>query len=175
MKTIEQAVDDMIGEGRLRLRKGVKEFLGFLHKNKIPLVIISASIGDMIIQFLRKQNVFYNNVHVVANLLEFDEKGKFKGLKDNRIVHSLNKHESELKDTFFYKEIEKRRNVLLLGDGLGDLGMIEGFKYENLLKIGFFNEEVEKNLPLFKANYDVVLLGDSGFEYVNKLVRSLVK
>lgn len=35
---------------------------------------------------------------------------------------------------------------MLLGNGVDDIDMVEGFDYENLIKVGFLNEEAEKNL-----------------------------
>jgi hypothetical protein len=60
---------------------------------------------------------------------------------------------------------------LLLGDSLDDVGMVEGFDYKNLLKIGFLNENVEENLEKFKKTFDVVLTGDPGMEYINNLLK----
>ena len=52
--------------------------------------------------------------------------------------------------------------------------MVKGFDYENLIKIGFLNENVEENLESFKANYDVLILNDSSMDYINKLLREIV-
>jgi 5'-nucleotidase len=62
---------------------------------------------------------------------------------------------------------------MLLGDGLGDIKMIEGFDYDNLIKIGFLNENVEENLEQYKRSYDVLILNDSSIGYVNGLLREI--
>lgn len=72
-----------------------------------------------------------------------------------------------------YSNIKNRRNVLLLGDSIGDLGMIEGFEYETLLKVGFLNFDYDKLREEYKRNFDIVLEGDGDFNQVNNLVRSL--
>lgn len=162
-ETIIQAVTDMINEGTLVLREGVEDFLQFLNEKNIPLVIMSSSIGDLIIEFLKQKNIFYDNIHVISNLLEFDENGT--AMKIKEIIHVFNKYEIEVK----IPEVQERKNVLLLGDSVGDLGMIEGFEYDNLLKIGFLNENVEENLEVYQDMFDVVLLGDSDFSFVNQL------
>jgi len=71
--------------------------------------------------------------------------------------------------------VKNRRNVLLLGDNLSDVGMIIGFDYDNLIKIGFLNEKVEENLEQYKQNYDVVILNDSSLDYVNRLLKEVIK
>jgi len=133
---------------------------------------MSSSIGDMIEELLRLQGRLYNNVYVVANSLNFDENGMFVGIK-NKIIHSMNKKEIVLNGLPIYRAIEKRKNVLLLGDGLGDLGMIDGFSYDNIIKIGFLNENIEERIGEYKKKFDIVITNDYGMKYVNKLLKEI--
>ena len=71
------------------------------------------------------------------------------------------------------KELEHRKNVLLLGDSLGDLQMTDGFDYENLIKIGFLNYQDEEKLEDYKKVYDVVILNDGAMSYVNGLLKKI--
>jgi 5'-nucleotidase len=167
-KTISNAIKNILSEDTLVFRDGVEEFLIFLKENDVPLIIMSSSIGDMIIEFMKEKRVYYDNIHIISNLLEWNGKGKSTGIKE--IIHVFNKSETEVK----IPEIQKRKNVLLLGDSIGDLGMIEGFEYDNLLAIGFLNEKVENNLENFKEMFDVVLLGDGDFTFINDLIREIV-
>ena len=64
--------------------------------------------------------------------------------------------------------------MILLGDNLEDIGMIEGFDYENLIKIGFLNENVEENLLEFKKNFDAIILNDGEMDFVNKLLKEII-
>jgi hypothetical protein len=61
-----------------------------------------------------------------------------------------------------------------LGDGVNDIDMIEGFDYDNLIKIGFLNENVEENLPEVKKNFDVIILNDGNMDFVNNLLKEIV-
>lgn len=166
-------LQDILKDDRLRLRAGVPEFLDFLHQEKIPLIIISASgCGETIEMFFEKFRKNYPNIYYVVNRFEWDQDGSAVSVREP-IIHSLNKDEtilSEIPEAF--KAVQNRKNVILLGDGLGDVGMIEGFDYDNLLKIGFYNEPDEKNLENYKNNFDVVLTSDADFDYVNKLVQN---
>jgi 5'-nucleotidase len=63
-----------------------------------------------------------------------DEDGKAIAIKEP-IIHSFNKGETVVKDSPIYEEIKERKNILLLGDSLGDVRMADGFDYENILKI----------------------------------------
>jgi len=163
--TIKQAVTDMIKSNTLVLRDGVEEFLEFLNNQNIPLVIMSSSMGDLIIEFLKQKEILYDNVNIISNLFEFDEKGK--AVKITDLIHVFNKEEMEVK----IPTVQERKNVLLLGDSIGDLDMIKGFKYDNLLTVGFLNEAVEENLEVYQEMYDVVLLGDPDFSFVDNLFK----
>ena len=75
----------------------------------------------------------------------------------------------------FFAKIKDKRNVILLGDNPEDTGMVDGFEYDNLLKIGFFNDEKMENLASFKKAFDVVILNDSSMEFVNNLLQEIIK
>ena len=47
------------------------------------------------------------------------------------------------------------------------------FDYENLMKVGFLNEEVEKDLMEYKKNFDIVITNDGTFEFINDFVKKL--
>ena len=51
--------------------------------------------------------------------------------------------------------------------------MIEGFAYENLLKIGFLNENAETFLDEYKKVFDIILTGDSDAEFLEQITQSL--
>ena len=46
--------------------------------------------------------------------------------------------------------------------------------YDNLLKIGFLNENVEENLEYYKKAYDIIILNDSSMDYVNDLLKEII-
>lgn len=167
-KNIEKVIDD----GKIEFREGVPEMLDYLHEKNIPLIVISSSgIGDLIPMYFEKQKKLYNNIHIITNLYKWDENGNAIDIK-KPIINVFNKDETILAEIpEIYKEIEDRKNVLLLGDSLGDLGMIEGFEYKNLLKIGFLNEEIEKNINIYKKNFDIVITNDSDANYINELLK----
>jgi len=169
-KHLERIVD----EEKVKFRKGALEFIDLLHKIHIPLIIISSSgIGDVIPLLLDKYGRLYDNVKIITNLYKWDKSGKAIGINEP-IIHVFNKDETVLKDLpKIYRDIQNRKNVLLLGDSLGDLGMIEGFDYNNLLKVGFLNYDVEKNLEKYKENFDVVITNDSDMNFVNEFVKEI--
>ncbi len=170
-KHIKQVIDS----GKSQFREGALEFIDYLYENKIPLVIISSTGlgGDSIKLMLEKENRLYENVHIIANNFKW-ENGKAVGF-EQPVIHVFNKKETTIETLPAYREIEERKNVLLLGDGLGDVDMVSNFKCENLIKAGFLNYDVEKNLKDFKSNFDVIILNDGTFNYINELTREISK
>lgn len=167
---VERAIRDC----RLTLRDGIEDWLDLLGRLKIPLVIFSASgLGresiDIFLGRLKKHDA---DINIMANSFIWDERGQAVGVNDP-IIHSYNKDETLIQDFPFFSKIKNRRNVILLGDSFGDVGMVEGFEHDNLLKIGFLNEKVEENMSGFKDIYDVIILGDDSFDYINSLFKEL--
>mgnify|MGYP001560227738 FL=1 len=174
-------LEAVINSGKVRFREGALQFLDLLHYNisgRIPIVIISSSgLGDDSIKlFLEKHHRNYTSIQIVSNKYEWDKDGNAVRVREP-IIHCMNKDESVLNESIWYKslrdDLKSRRNVLLLGDNVGDIGMINGFNYKNLIKVGFLNENVEPNLQKYKENFDIVILNDGSMRYVNKLIRDL--
>lgn len=155
----------------IQLRKGVKKFFLLLKKYDIPIIILSSSgIGEVISIFLKKKKLLSKNVHVVTNAFIWDKYGKVTGIK-LPIIHTANKDEAELRKLPIYKKIQKRKNVILLGNTLEDLRMIKGFSFRNLITIGFINKETCKK---YKKGFDVTLPENSRFDSINKLIRNIL-
>ena len=183
----------------IEFRPWVKTFLKFLSENNIPIVIISANwLGtDSIKMYFEKEWFLTPNVKIISNEFVWDENG-FAKWYDKRVVHVFNKDETVLEEfPEIHKEIENRKNVILLWDSLWDPLMIEGFQYENLLKIGFLNEmsleQAQKGQPQgisptgntnvgaglvpaqisilkdYQKHYDVLLTWDNNWEFLESL------
>jgi cytosolic 5'-nucleotidase 3 len=148
--------------------------MDFLHEHAIPLVILSAAgLGFETIQmYLGNHNALYENIHIVSNVLEWDASGKAIGVREP-IIHTFNKNYSAVKNLDFFGAVRERKNVILLGDGEGDAEMVQGFDYDNIIKIGFLNEGVAVDLKKFKNSYDVLVLNDGSMDYVLKSFTNL--
>lgn len=128
---------------------------------------------DVISMLLEKEGLLHSNIYIISNSFKWDKRGRVIGIKQP-IIHCMNKDETMVRDFPCYEKIKNRKNVLLLGDNLEDIGMIKGFNYDNLIKIGFLNENVKENLEQYKRNYDLVILNDSSMNYVNKLLGKML-
>lgn len=167
-------LENIVKNGRVEFRDGAPEFLDFLYEHNIPLVILSASgCGDAIQLFFQKIGRDYPNIYCITNKFNWDKNGRVISTK-GPIIHCMNKDEAILERIpEVYQAIKNRRNVILLGDSIGDLEMIKGFNYLNLLRIGFLNFDYDKSKEDYERNFDVVLEGDGDFNFVNTLIRDL--
>jgi 5'-nucleotidase len=169
-----QVLDKLTENERGNFRQGVDTFLATLRDHKIPMVIFSSSgIGNTISMFLKKEGFLHDNISILSNELLFDEDGKMTGVKEP-IIHSYNKNEISIMKVSNYDDIKNRKDVIIIGDTLGDISMTEGFKYDEIIRIGFLSEDVEKHLEDYKKAYDIVILDDSNMDYVNELMQRIL-
>jgi len=161
-----------VNSENMRFRGGAPRFFKFLYGHKIPLVILSAGgLGqESILMFLKKRAKLYGNIQIISNSFIWDKNGRAIGFNEP-IIHTANKDETEIKNfPAVMKKIKNKTNVILLGDLTEDLNMITGFNYDNLIKIGFLNENIKTNLPIFKKRFDVILFNDAPMDFINKLL-----
>lgn len=169
-------IQKVIKNEPIAFREWHEELFDILHKNNIPLVIMSASglWYEAIYYTFKKIHKLYDNIDIISNAFIRDEKSKATGVKEP-VIHSFNKDETTIKDFPVYKKIKDRKNILLLGDGMGDAGMADGFDYENIIKIWFLNNDTPDNRKKFSETFDLVILDDGDMEEVNKIIKKLVK
>ena len=162
--------------GGTKFRTGFSAFVNFLEHRHIPMIILSSSGlgGDVIKMRLKAEKLFYDNVHIISNVWKWDKNGFAIGVKPP-IIHALNKNEAAIKNFSIAKAIKNRKNILLLGDNPEDLGMLRGFNYNNVITVGFLNEDVKENLSHYKAKFDILILNDSSLNYVSKLLKELAR
>lgn len=158
---------------KIELRDKEVEF--FKNNKDIPFIIISASwVWSYPIKcFLENKEVYYDNIEIISNDFIWDEKGvaiKNKG----PLIHSFKKSKIVLKEyKEIYKKIEKRKNVILLWDSLWDPDMVSWFEYENLISIGFLNQNEDDLLEEYKKVYDIIITWDWSFSIINEILESI--
>jgi len=164
----------MVAESNCELRDGAILLLNALNEAKIPVLVMSAGLGDLIEAILSHYGVLHSNTNLVSNFLEFDINGIVTGLRHGEeVIHMFNKSkivQSKSEGT----EYAERKNVVLLGDSLGDLQMADGVKDpEVVLSIGFLNKNISSSLETYKQNYDVVLVDDQTMDFANALLSDI--
>jgi len=157
---------------KFKMREGASELLDTLKEMKVPAVIMSAGIGNVIVEILKMLNLYYpTNQTIVANMIQYSKDGtKIEGFSE--LIHTFNKH-SRYAGTDFWHTHRNRRNIILLGDSAGDSQMADGLEFNEILKVAFLNVRIESRLPEFKKKYDVIILNDGNMEIVTDILREM--
>jgi 5'-nucleotidase len=125
----------------------------------IPFIIMSAGLGNVIEEFFRQRLPFEltSSTYIHSNRLNFGADGQLESFSEP-LLHMFNKNIGVLPDSC-KPLLEGKTHCLLVGDGMGDLTMADGFDVE-CLKVGFLNEKVEEKLSQYQANWDVIATND---------------
>ena len=184
----------MVEQSNVELRDLTEEMLRSLHTNNIPLLVLSAGVGDLINHIMQHFGVLHDNTTLVSNFLKFDEEGNIVGLQgltrfinysfvfcltfpdsgeESDLIHMYNKAESIRKRSS--EESCKRRNVIVLGDSLGDVHMAAGVKDPSVvLTVGFLNHNIQSSLETYKSQFDIVLLDDQTMSFPHSLLAEIL-
>lgn len=176
-------IRDAVAQANLGFRPGFHALFKQLEEHKIPTLVFSAGLYDVIHEVLSKEykttqgREVPGNVHVVSNMMRFGADGAIEGFHGN-LIHSFNKNATVLLDSPFWQQCktEKRTNVLLLGDSRGDVNMSKGLdcKEDEIIRVGFLNIHVDDAIDEYLGLYDVVLTHDGSLEPVAMLLEQLL-
>ena len=158
--------------GNLTLRSGLKDFLFTLSKNHVPVIILSAGIGNVIKEVLTLHHCFYENIYIMSNFLTFDHNKLLPFL--GPIIHTCNKTISVLPTTITQK-LEQKEHFLLFGDFIEDIHMVPKDDLPKTLSFGFLEKNVEENLTPYQNAFDIVLTDNTSFYEVQNIINSLAK
>ncbi|XP_002967154.2 cytosolic 5'-nucleotidase 3 isoform X1 [Selaginella moellendorffii] len=184
-----KAIQTSVANAVIGFRSGVVELLEILEAKSVPVLIFSAGLADIIEEVMRqKLHRSFKNIRVVSNRMDFDGDGNLLGFK-GKLIHVLNKNEHSLEMAAplhddhghevvnnaknGYSLVRDRRNVILLGDHIGDLGMSDGVDYDNRITIGFLNENINSWLSTYTTAFDIVVLNDGAMTSVLDLIQEL--
>ncbi|KAJ4781550.1 Cytosolic 5-nucleotidase [Rhynchospora pubera] len=184
------AIRKSVADASITFRDGVVQLFEFLEEKDIPVVIFSAGLADIIEEvFRQKLHRSFKNIKIVSNRMQFDESGRLVAFK-GKTIHVFNKNEhaidmaAPIHDKFGSSDspdspdvngtfVKDRTNIVLLGDGLGDLGMSDGVSFEHRIAVGFLNSNIEKSLKDYSEAFDIVFLNDAPMWGVVDLVSEL--
>lgn len=154
----------------LSFRDGALEMLNRFYKRNIPVIIMSAGLGNIIELALKKCNSCFSNIFIVSNFIKF-ENGIAVGMEDE-IIHSLNKNEAFIPREVL-EVIRNRDKAILIGDQIPDINMVNN--KDKALKIGFCEDNVEDNKQYFDNLFDVVCTDDTTFDDLTDEIMILKK
>lgn len=156
-----------VKNANLHLRDGVKEYFKYLYDLNVPVVILSAGIGNVIEEYLKLNNCLFSNIYIKSNFIKFENNKMVKF--DDLIIHSSNKSINSLLDNIknnFYK----KDFILLFGDLIEDLNMVNKNDLYKTLSFGFLENNVDANISFYKNAFDIVLTDNSSFFDVQKIL-----
>ena len=165
-------VKDIADSGSTAIRNSSYEIFKWTHANNVPFLIFSAGCGNIVVEVLKNDNLITDNVHVLTNLIQFDENGNSVGYNE-KVIHVFNKNETELKDIPYNDTITNRKNVIVMGDSVGDSTMAEGLEHSTVLKIGIHNGDDQAKLDSLKENFDIVLTGTDDVNDILELLKKI--
>ncbi|CAG7820792.1 unnamed protein product [Allacma fusca] len=168
---------EMVKTSRILFRDGAVEMLEALNEKQVPVMVFSAGVGDILEEVLRKFNSYHSNTKVVSNSMEFNDEGRLIGFK-GPLIHMFNKNEKAIRQSQpkYFENLSHRGNVLLLGDSLGDVDMVEGVMEPGaVIKIGFLNTKIEERLESFMNSFDIVLIDDQSMDFINLILTHVLK
>jgi 5'-nucleotidase len=170
----DDVVSAVAGCRNFRIRAGVTEAFQRLAAKNIPVIILSAGLGNVIEEVVRqripKNDGVYGetwpNVKVLSNTMLWDDEGEFMEFS-MPLIHMFNKSLEDAPDDI-KSMIEGRDKCILCGDGLGDLTMDHGSDATDTLRFGFLNEKIEQRLPKYiEPNaFDRIILNDGDWSTV---------
>ncbi|XP_061446677.1 7-methylguanosine phosphate-specific 5'-nucleotidase isoform X1 [Rhineura floridana] len=173
-KISKSDIAQIVKESDVMLRDHFNILFDKLHQSRVPLFIFSAGVGDVLEEIIRQAGVFYPNVSVVSNYMDFDDSGVLQGFK-GPLIHTYNKNNSVLKNTEYFQQLHTRTNILLLGDSMGDLSMADGVAdVDNILRVGFLNDRVEDQRGKYIEAYDIVLEKDETLDVANGILHFIL-
>jgi len=160
-------IENAVREIPIVFRDYANDFLKKMYKLKIPVIIISCSIKNILEKVLEEHNCYYDNIEIYSNYYDYSE-------QRNHIynVTPYSKNKISFSDET-NKMIENRKYVILLGDMVEDIKMVSQDKLKDTITIGFLDEDkgIEKNLEKYNSNFDIVLTNNSSFEDVIKILK----
>lgn len=166
-KLNKRTIRRIVRENRPHLRDGAGLFFKTLRERRIPLIILSAGISEIIEARLAEEGQSTDNFTIIANTLAFDADGTAVAYR-TPLIHSLNKHARRVD---FPPEMAGRRNLLLLGDTLEDSRMAENISHSRLLSFAFPADA--EHLQEYRSAYDVVLAPETSLEPVNAVLADI--
>lgn len=175
-KVEKEQLPQMVQDAHVFLRDGFNDLVEILHNFNIPLLIFSAGLGNVIEEILKQSSRVTPHMKCVANYLEFDENDQFSGFK-GELIHTFNKSGKFVQDDIEWcRKTHNRKNVILLGDMIGDLTMADGVVDPSTsLNIGFLNCNYEELLDTYLDHFDIVLDNDHTMDVANVIVAEITK
>jgi len=154
-------LDEAVQKSGIILREREAEFFAQLQSQKIPILLFSAGITQIVEAAMRFKSVggLTDNMDVISNKMIFDENGNLAQFSEP-LIHTFSKTTAAIGEEW-KNRLGQRNNVMLMGDSQGDPDMVKDDETSGTcLRVGFLNHNPEKNRDIYQNMYDIVLVSD---------------
>lgn len=155
-----QLIPRLVREAKMTPRPGALELLKRLEELKIPVLIVSAGLSDVIEEFLRQHGALSENVTVCSNRLNYAADSAPKSVAPEPPITSFTKAYAYSSASSFFAQHSSRTNLIVLGDSVTDVDASKNVPYTNSLSVGFLNHRPDG--MAHAKTFDAVVLGDHG-------------
>lgn len=149
-------INQITKDSRMEFREGIGELIDVTRSNNFSFIVASAGVGDVIREAfetsLKERGYTKEDIEpfkIISNMGEYknDKLKSFKG----ETIHPANKEdhittsESMICKQSQNQETPPRKNILLMGDVIDDLRMVENIENDTCIKLGYFNDSPDDN------------------------------
>ena len=164
----------------LALRDGWRDSLHTLSTNNIPTYIFSSGYGDIVEQAIIQagqlpNNVLPQNLRIISNFFRTAPDGTVRAFS-SPVIHERNKN-ADTAAKFMGMSLPERSYALICGTHEDDVLMAQGAPgLKENISVGYLEvgEDLAARLPSFLNRFDVVVLGDGSFQFIQTLLRDLL-
>ena len=162
----EDLFNKILLSNSLDFRDGIAIFFKEMYNLNIPIIIISAGLGNIVYESLKQNNCIYDNVYLISNMLKFENNlVKIEG----SLVNSTNKKNINIPINV-YNAIKNRNTIIMFGDQISDLVVLNNFNFENLISIGFLSNDTDKCLEKYRKHFDIVCSESENYQNIEKIL-----
>ena len=107
----------------------------------------------------------YDNIILISNFFKFRDNKAY--IDVNNLISPSNKGYSKVPEEI-RNELDKKESILLFGDIVEDIKMVEEDSRNKALAIGFLDNNIDSNLEVYNKNFDIVLADNETFETLKR-------
>jgi len=152
----------LVREAYMPPRHGALALLRKLEEMKVPVLIVSAGLSDVIEEFLRQHNALTENVTVCSNRLNYGADSVPQSVSPEEPVTSFTKAAAYKNAAAFFRHHHARRMILVIGDSVTDIDAAHEVPYDESLSVGFLNSRPATAMTKYADTFDAVVLGNGG-------------
>eukprot|EP00826_Nyctotherus_ovalis_P040897 TRINITY_DN4065_c0_g3_i5.p1 TRINITY_DN4065_c0_g3~~TRINITY_DN4065_c0_g3_i5.p1 ORF type:complete len:217 (-),score=56.43 TRINITY_DN4065_c0_g3_i5:108-758(-) len=171
-KLTKEKFREIIVKSNFMFRHGIVGLLKATTEHNVNFVISSAGIVGIIEQSIEmlKATTPLKDPLYFGTSEEYDDNGVLVKFKEP-VITTLNKSSVITHENCPF--VKKGTNAILLGDITDDLFITEKLQLENLITIGFFNNEAKTSKEEYVKAFDVTIMDDGDLTYVTELINRI--